>query len=235
MKTYKALFFLLVLVVIPDFLQAQEILIQWTGSVRDELLNPVPFAHIIEKKDYRGTIADPEGRFTIIAYPNDTLYITSIGFKPKTVITPNVQETDSKHILQDIFLQEDTVFLSEVVIFPWKTYNEFKEAFLALDMPEDDLKRAYSNINLIQSQMAQNILSRQTSPTASFRDMMAARNNKLMNMGHILPTYSITNPLAWAQFFMALKNGEFKKKYQPASSKTSSLVEIINSEQNKEE
>jgi hypothetical protein len=40
---------------------------------------------------------------------------------------------------------------------------------------------------------------------------MKVYNDRLYWAGQ-LPPVSITNPLAWAQFFKALKNGDFKKK-----------------------
>ena len=116
--------------------------------------------------------------------------------------------------------------LDEVVIFPWKTYEEFKDAFMALDLPEDDMQRAYRNIAVIQEQIYHAIANRSASPTANFRDVMASRHNRMMTYGHLYPTYSITNPLAWARFFSALKNGEFKKK--ETSAKNPSVIEEVN-------
>jgi len=44
------------------------------------------------------------------------------------------------------------------------------------------------------------------------------------------PTYSITNPLAWARFFQALRNGEFKQTENTNTSRTPSVIEEINQE-----
>ena len=130
-------------------------------------------------------------------------------------------------------MEEDVIALSEVVIFPWKTYKEFKDAFMALELPEDDLKRAYRNIAIVQEQIYNAIASRTASPTANFRDAMNSRTNRMMNWGHMYPTYSITNPIAWAQFFQALRNGEFKKKDNTDSTKPPSVIEEINKENTK--
>lgn len=119
---------------------------------------------------------------------------------------------NSQHYIKDIIMQTDTIMLSEVVIVPWKTYTEFKEAFLALELPEDDLLRAYRNIAIMQAQMQNVIANRPASPTSNFRDFNNSRYNQMMAYGNVLPTYSITNPFAWAQFFQALRNGDFKKK-----------------------
>ena len=193
-------------------LSAQEILVQWTGVVRDELLKPIPYAHIIVQKDYRGTATDANGVFTIITYPRDTLFVSCLGYKPRKIPVPNISYTDSKHYIKDIILEEDVLSLSEVVIFPWKTYQEFKEAFMALELPEDDLQRAYHNIAILQDQIYNAVANRPSSASANFRDLTNARTNRMMNYGHMYPTYQIANPMAWAQFFQALRNGDFQKK-----------------------
>jgi hypothetical protein len=193
-------------------LNAQEILLQWTGVVRNDLLDAVPFAHILIKKTFRGTVSDDEGMFTLIVHPGDTLLVSCVGYKTGKIAVPRITNTAPKHYVKDIILETDTIKLSEVVIFPWKTYKEFKDAFIALDLPEDDLQRAYRNIAVIQEQIYSAIANRPASPTSNFRDVMAARNNRVMNYGHMYPTYMITNPLAWANFFKALRDGQFKKK-----------------------
>ena len=209
---------------------AQEILIQWTGVVRNELLEPIPFAHVIDLKDFRGIVSDPKGMFTIITYPNDTLYVSCVGYKTRRIPVPNISSGDSKHYIKDIIMEEDTIMLSEVVIFPWKTYKEFKDAFMAVELPEDDLQRAYRNIAVLQEQIYSAMINRQATPTTNFRDVMANRHNRMMTYGHMYPTYSITNPIAWAQFFQALRDGEFKKKENNNSTKKTSVVEDINKE-----
>jgi hypothetical protein len=213
-------------------LAAQELLIQWTGAVRNELLQPVSFAHVIVQRDFRVTSSDMNGMFTIITYPRDTLLVSCIGFKPKKVPVPDITNTDSKHYIKDIILEEDTIMLTELVIFPWKTYREFKEAFMALELPEDDLQRVYRNIAVMQEQIYNAILNRQASPNSNFRDAMNNRTNRMMTYGHMYPTYMITNPFAWAQFFQALRNGDFKQKESTDSNKKQSVVEEFNKENN---
>ena len=209
---------------------SQEILVQWTGVVRNELLEPIPFAHIFVMKDFRGTVGDPKGMFTIITYPRDTLHVSCVGYKTLKIPVPDISYDDSRHYIKDIIMEEDVYTLSEVVIFPWKTYKEFKDAFMALELPEDDLQRAYRNIAIMEQQIYQSIANRTASPTANFRDMMASRNNRMMTYGHMYPTYSITNPIAWAQFFQALRNGEFKKRENSGSDNRPSVIEEITKE-----
>jgi hypothetical protein len=211
-------------------LPAQELLVQWTGVVRNELLEPLPFAHIVAQRDFRGAIGDPQGLFTIITYPRDTLFVSCVGYKTRKIPVPNVSHEDSKHYIKDIILEEDTIMLGEVEIFPWRTYREFKDAFMALELPEDDMQRAYRNIAILQEQVYSAIASRQASPASNFRDMTANRTNLMMTYVQMYPTYSIANPIAWAQFFQALRNGDFKKKNETAPAKTPSVVDELKKE-----
>ena len=211
-------------------MSAQEILVQWTGVVRNELLQPIPYAHILVKKDFRGTVSDPSGMFTIITFPRDTLLVSCMGYKPRKIPVPNISYDESKHYLKDIILEDDVYTLSEVVIYPWKTYKEFKDAFIALQLPEDDLIRAYHNIAIVQEQIYNAISNRPASASANFRDLMNARTNRMMTYGHMYPTYQITNPIAWAQFFQALRNGEFNKKENTAPARKTSTFEEYNME-----
>lgn len=211
-------------------LSAQEVLVQWTGVVRNDLLQPIPFAHIIVKKDFRGTVSDPQGMFTIITFPRDTMFISCVGYKPRKVPVPNLSYEDSKHYIRDIIMEEDTIMLSEVVIFPWKTYKEFKDAFMALELPEDDMQRAYHNIAVLQEQIYSAYANRTATPNTNFRDMARARTDRMMTYGHMYPTYSITNPIAWAQFFQALRSGEFKKKENTGSAGRPSVMEELKKE-----
>jgi len=48
-------------------------------------------------------------------------------------------------------------------------------------------------------------------PSIAFKNTMKMYNDNLYWAGQ-LPPVSITNPLAWAQFFKALKDGDFKRK-----------------------
>jgi len=208
-------------------LSAQELLIQWTGVIRNELLQPVPYVNIIVKKDFRATVSNQHGMFTIITYPCDTLYVSCVGYKLLTIPAPNLSNEDSRHYIKDIILEEDTIVLRELVIFPWRTYREFQEAFQSLELPEDDLQRAYRNIAVIQEQVSNALANRQATPNSNFRDAMNARTNRMMTYGHMYPTYQITNPIAWAQFFNSLKNGELKRTEDKGSSNEPSVMKSV--------
>ena len=209
---------------------AQEILIQWTGVIRNELLEPIPHVHIITQKDFRPAVSDLQGTFTIITYPLDTLFVTSIGYKPLKIPVPAFTNEDSKHYFKDIIMDEDVIMLRDLFIFPWRTYREFREAVIALELPEDDIQRAYRNISIMQEQIHNTLANRQASPNANFRDFNNSRFTRMMNHGHMFPTYSIANPIAWAQFFQALQNGDFRRRDDAADERRPSVLDEFNQE-----
>jgi len=196
---------LFILIPILSFGQKEK-LIQFSGVVRNELLQPIQFAHIIIPNQKKGTISDQKGMFSFVVQPLDTILFSAVGYKKVGVIIPDTLE--GYHMAVDVFMETDTIMIEEVIILPWKTYEEFKEAFLSLELPDDDLNRAYKNIALIRTQA---YYSTTPYPELNYQYMLKDQYNRLYTQGQ-LPYYSIFNPLKWAEFFKYLEEGRFKKK-----------------------
>ena len=179
-------------------------LVQYTGRVFNEYIQPLAYANIIIENLGRGTITDKDGKFSFVTMVNDTIVFSSMGYKKAIVIIPD--SLDSKFFTRDVLLKADTFMIAEVEVYPWKDYEEFKEAFLNLELPEDDLDRARRNIALIKQQLKEN---NDPSPGANFNQMMQLNTAKSFNRG-TYPTYQIFNVVAWAKFFEAIKNGDLK-------------------------
>jgi hypothetical protein len=179
---------------------------QMSGIVTDEFNTPLPYSHIIIVSAGKGSIADNRGRFSFIVYPNDTLVISSIGYKREQLIVPD--DLDGVHYTVDIRLERDTFDIKEVTVFPWATYEAFSEAFIALNLPEDDYDRAIANIALIQTWMELEGLP--ADPAASFRYAMAQHHNRSMYAGQ--PPNNLLNPFAWGQFIQAVREGRFNRR-----------------------
>jgi hypothetical protein len=185
--------------------QEQE-LIQLSGVIRNEHLQPLQFTHILITNQNRGTISDQKGMFSFIVEPYDTILFSSVGYKKVGLIIPDTLKTF--HLELDIYMETDTIMIEEVIILPWKTYEEFKEAFLALELPDDDMNRAYRNIALIKTQI---YYSGTPDPGLNYKYMLQEQYNQLYTKGQ-MPYYSIFNPIRWAEFFKYLEEGKFKNK-----------------------
>lgn len=185
-------------------LHANEV-IQFHGLVLDDSTDePLEFVNIILNHK-KGTISDRFGRFSFLVHRQDTVIFSSMGFKRDTVIIPDTLK--EPFYQAEVALRRDTIAIDSVVILPWKNYKEFKEAFLELDLPNDDLERARKNIALIKTQMK---LEGEPNPEISFDNMMKKQYHETFTYGEIYPYISLLDPIAWAKFFKALREGDFR-------------------------
>jgi hypothetical protein len=204
----RSLLIIIISLLICSLAQSQpEKLIQLSGVVKNEYLQPIQFAHIVIKNKNRGTISDMRGMFSFVVEPKDTVLFTAVGFKRVALVIPDT--LSRYHLPVDIYMETDTIWIEEVIILPWKTYEEFREAFLSLELPDNDLNRAYRNIALIKTQMY--MASNKPDPEMNYQYMLKEQYNQLYSKGQI-PYYSIFNPLRWVEFFKYIEEGRFKNK-----------------------
>lgn len=204
----KPIFLSLILITfLFETLQAQDKkLIQLSGTVTDELMRPMPFAHVLVLNNYRGAITNVYGNFSLVVEESDSVLISSVGYKRKYMVIP--ENLPTKFHTIEIILQIDTLVIAEARIYPWKTYDDFKEAFVNLKLPTDDMEKARRNIALIRTQI---IMDHEPSARANFQYIMEQQYQQTFTQGQG-PSYQLLNPFAWAKFFKALKRGDFKSK-----------------------
>ncbi len=179
-------------------------LIQFTGRITDELLQPMPFAQVLVLQNYHGAITNVYGNFSLVVEEQDSILISAVGYKNRYLVVP--QNLPTKFYYKDIVLRMDTLAIAEAQIYPWKTYDDFREAFVNLKLPTDDMERARRNIALIRTQI---IMDHEPSARANFQYIMEKQYQQTFTQGQF-PSYQILNPFAWAKFFKALKHGDFK-------------------------
>ncbi|MCD6346043.1 MAG: hypothetical protein J7L96_01350, partial [Bacteroidales bacterium] len=174
-----------------------------TGNTLTDSLESIPYVHIIMKNKNLATASDIHGYFNFPAEVKDTLLFSAIGFKMKTLV---VKDTFSlQYPYFEVFLEQDTIHFKELVIRPWQgNYERFKQALLDYQPPETDLDRAYKNLAIMD--LYSLLYDSPPTPSMAFRNTMKTYNDNLYWAGQ-LPPVNITNPLAWAQFFKALKDG----------------------------
>jgi hypothetical protein len=187
----------------------EENLVQFSGIIRDLEHRPLPFVNIIILNDRRGTTSDDRGMFSFVVRPSDTILFSHMGHKGTIHVIPD--SLGGQQYPADIFMVSDTFQLAEVRIYPWKTYQQFKEAFLALDLADDDEQRAYHNIALIKTQIRMNRDGATPNSNIAFREVMKQQYNQLYTAGQT-PYYTVFDPMRWAKFFKALKEGDFKEE-----------------------
>ena len=180
-------------------------LVQLTGRIINEISEPLPFAHVLIMNNFRGTITDREGKFSLVVEVYDTILFSTVGYKRKMLTIPDT--LPKPFLTTDIVLVEDTILIAEVKIYPWKSYEEFRRALLNLKLPDDDNERARRNIALIKTQI---ILDNAPNARENFQYVMEQQYRETFSRG-MYPSYQIFNAFAWAKFFQALKRGDFKR------------------------
>jgi len=105
------------------------------GEVIDDLGKEMVHAHIINITSNIGTLTNKEGKFVIQVKPEDTIRISSVGFKPKLLYIPYSYDSNLHEL---ITLSMDTIALSVATIYPFPaTLEALKKEFLTVEIEEE--------------------------------------------------------------------------------------------------
>lgn len=208
----KRLFSIYVLLCITCTLHAQETdkkkLIQLSGVVlTGDSLSPVPYTSLMIKNSNRGTVSDFFGFFSLVAQKGDEIEFKALGFKKTSYHIPDSLPEDRYSLIQ--VLIGDTITLKQAVIYPWPSREQFKQAFIDLKIPDDDLAHAQRNLAL--EEMREEMNKIEMDGSMNYKYALQQRQNRLYYAGQ-LPPNNLLNPIAWANFIEAWKRGDFKKK-----------------------
>ena len=187
---------------------ANPTLIQFSGVVLDQdSLTPIPFVSILIKGTGRGTICNFQGFFSLIVNPGDELEFHSVSHKYRSYKIADTITQKYYYAIQ--ILTKDTFQLAEIDVYPWPSKEDFKRAFLALDLNDTDFDRADKNLQ----KEALTYLERNQTASASenYRYVMQAYYTKVYTSGQA-PSMTLLNPVAWAQFIDAWRKGKFSNK-----------------------
>jgi hypothetical protein len=188
--------------------ETEDELVQFTGIVvTADSLKPVPYTNISIKNTWRGTIADYYGYFSFVAFRSDTILFSAVGFKKGVYTIPDTITGNHYSMIQ--VMASDTIMLTQTVIYPWPSKENFKEAFLKFDVPDDDYERAIKNLDVAQLRVM--TVNFPMDGSMNFRNSMQLYQDKLYYNGQTQPI-TILNPFAWAEFIKAWKEGKFKRK-----------------------
>ncbi len=186
----------------------EEKFIQISGVVVDaDSLKPVPFVSIIIKGTKRGTITDYYGFFTLVASPGDELQFFSLNHKNGVYKLDDTLQLTHYYIIHTLI--KDTIQLPTVSVYPWPSKEEFKKAFLELDLSETDYDRAAKNLD--RKELSYNERNYKVDAKESYQYLLQQQLTKMYSLGQY-PTINLLNPIAWAQFIDAWRKGKFKSQ-----------------------
>lgn len=209
----KQFYILFLFLMAPFMVKAQEhqmrdSLVEVSGvTLTSDSIRSIPNVSIIIEGKGRGTISNDDGVFSLVTTKGDELIFRAIGFKTRKIKIP--PDLKGNHYGFAILMSQDTTYLPMTTIKPYPTKEEFKYAFLHWQIPDDEYEIARRNTRPEDLRA----LSWYVAPdggegvTQTFNQQFRAAQYK-----GGFPPMNIFNPLAWAKFIQAIKNGDFKRQ-----------------------
>ena len=191
---------------------------QVSGIITDEESNAISNVGVISIKLRRGTISERNGIYSITSTPGDTILFRAVGFKRTLMMIPHSFE--GRHFNLDIVMYTDTIPIEDVVILPWKSYDEFIKKMTEPYPVIPEIANMNENLASIQAEIA-NSVGVSITPEAGYRYAMEQNFNAMATRNQY-PVNNLLNPFAWAKFFSGVKNGLFKNQTfnKPPKTKT---------------
>ena len=202
------LFFLFFLIITLGSVAQNEELIQFSGVVvSGDSLEPVPYCSILDESTKRGTVSDYFGYFSFVAHKGDSIRFSNVGYKTSHFVISDTLKGDKYSLIH--ILHTDTILLPGVNIYPWPSKEQFAEAFVNTDIPNDDYRRAVHNLQ--QAELKELADGTPMDGSMNFNYQMQQVQNKLYYAGQF-PSIQLLNPVAWSKFIKAWKNGDLKRQ-----------------------
>jgi hypothetical protein len=130
---------ILLLIFLPTIVYNQTVVNSFftlSGAVVNGSNNkPLVGANLLSNRNI-GAKTNEIGEFSVNIHPNDTIKISYIGFKTISYIVP--YKKNGKYLIK-FKMYKDSVSLSEIIIYPWPSYKEFKAAFLAINKQDEKI------------------------------------------------------------------------------------------------
>ena len=177
--------------------------VQFTGFVvaSDGVTN-VPGVHIYVPRTGRGTTSNIYGYFSMPAVVGDTVVLSAVGYIKQHFVMPRGHKGRVNTIFK---MEDDTVFLQNVDVFPYLSEREFKKAILAMKTPDEN-KMLSERLDGAAMSVMLNSVPYDASMNARYyfdqqlyymQDSYGPRSNPFLN------------PFNWAKFIKSIKK---KKK-----------------------
>jgi hypothetical protein len=163
--------------------------------------------HIFVPEAGRGSTSNPYGYFSLPVLAGDSIVFSSVGYKRQHYLVPRNATANLTIVVE---MQADTTYLEPIAIFPFPTEELFKEAILALQLPDEG---QYDNMrqNLGAELLARMFTNMPMDGSMNHRYYMQQQFDRMQYSAGPRPN-PLLNPFAWAEFIKSWKRGDFKKK-----------------------
>ena len=186
--------------------QEDEVVIQVSGLVvTGDSLTPLPYATVYRARDSRGTMTDSNGFFSLPALKGDTIQFSSTGYITRHAVIDDGGNRNRVSLVQA--MSRDTVMIADAYIYPWPSRERFRQEFIALGLENNEMTLGNQAVDPfdLYDRLIDVGMDGQAASTEALRQMSLE-----MHYGGVPPT-NILNPIAWARFIQAIKNGDLKR------------------------
>jgi hypothetical protein len=159
----------------------------------------VPYVQVRVNNSRRGTVANGDGFYSIPVVETDTIYFSSLGFRnTRFIFSDYLKEyegdANSAYIYAINYLEEDSILLTGITIFPYNTPGKLRTAIIETDV-EEALESAAARDNLNPKVM--DALIHGLKVDEGERIMVARQlyYNEQMHK-HVAPTMPLFDPIA---------------------------------------
>ena len=196
-----------------SFAQGEKKFITFSGFVIDGSTDePLPGAYVINDRAGKGVFTNSRGYFIIDVFPGDSLLFSYISFKKQFHIIPRNVGLNYSAVVE---LSIDAKLLKEVTVYPFRTEEEFKTAFLNMELPNsaerEAIEKNYNLENIKRLAANQALGARGNYRYAMDQQLMHLQNQRQVTVN------PLTNPFAIVNFIKSVKNGSLlDKSYKKA-------------------
>lgn len=183
--------------------QGDQKFVTFSGFVIDANTDePLPGAFVINHRAGRGVQTNAKGYFILDVFPGDSLVFSFLGFKPQYHIIPKNPGLTYSVVVE---LNIDAKMLRAVKVYPYRTEEEFKLAFLNMDAPNEEERRIIER-NLGSSTLRSIAMATPMSSMGNYRYAIEQQQNHQMSQ-----KFTTMNPLlnagSWVNFIKSVKSG----------------------------
>lgn len=176
--------------------------------VTGDSLTPLPYCTVYRARDRRGTMTDVRGFFSLPALEGDTLEFSSVGYVTHQAVIPAGSEMGRVNLVQP--MGRDTVNMADAFVYPWPSKERFKKEFLALGLPNQGLDPAWDS-NMDPIDMYDRLIEVGRDGQSTATDVLSTQAIQAGYSGQA-PPVNLLNPVAWAKFLQALRDGDLKRQ-----------------------
>lgn len=178
---------------------------------------PAGYAVIRINHSRRGTIADEKGFYSLPVVPGDTLYISCLGHKKTGFVFSDYLkdyegEKETQFVYAIHYLEEDSVVLPTITIYPYDSPEKIRTAILSMEIPDgspEDL--AQNNLDPAVMRYLMEELPKDGGESVSIGEKMYSDRVIAANKVPIVPLF---DPIAMGKFigYMSERSRQKKEK-----------------------